>query len=118
MKIKYILIFGVFVTVILWFLQKPDNLVGKSVEQQYPNAPIESYSTTWQPADAPFLLPIARIITSNNITGCGELYLRRLSESTFAIACSANENVWKFYEVNLDTQSIIRLNNDAYETPY
>jgi len=71
----------------------------------------------WTEPRPPYMLPIATIITKNNITGCGSMRYKKLHSTVFALACSPAEDVWEFYSVNLATGSIIKMPDDAYSKP-
>lgn len=57
-------------------------------------------SLTWRTPKAGYeLREIGKTILRNNVSGCGEYYLKLITEGEYLIACSADGFLWDYYVV-------------------
>lgn len=57
----------------------------------------KTFDNSWRmPHDSEFTT-IGKLMVKNNITGCGEYYVRVIKKNEYAIACTSNGTNWTYY---------------------
>mgnify|MGYP006948856663 CR=1 FL=1 len=81
--------------VVLFLVSCGDNKSHKSltVDEQYPKP--------WREPNNEEFVSIGKTLVKNNVTGCGEYYLRSSSQSkgSYLVGCSSDGTNWTYYMV-------------------
>jgi hypothetical protein len=69
----------------------------------------EQYPKPWRDPNREELLAIGQTLVKNNISGCGEYYIRPSSQSTgeYLVGCSSDGTTWTYYMVWTAIQNVM-----------
>ena len=88
---------------------------GNSTSQKKAGTVIDdnrTYSLSWRsPTDNEFA-DIGRIMVKNNVTGCGEYYVKEVTSGEFVAACTSDGKNWNYYVVYTKIDKIYLANNE------
>lgn len=111
---KYIL----FVVVILVIVGIFNRNTGKTVKTNGQEIN-DGYSLSWQSPSTEQVSQIGRILAKNNISGCGEFYVKTKtgSDSELAVACTADGESFHYYLVWLASEAVTCIKDDGIAKP-
>jgi hypothetical protein len=69
----------------------------------------EQYPEPWKDANSEQNIEIGQTLVKNNISGCGEYYIRPSSQNTneYLVGCSSDGIIWKYYMVWPKIQNVM-----------
>jgi len=63
-------------------------------------------------------IDFGRILVSNNIVGCGEYKVYKMSPNDYLLACTRDGKNWKYYELKLNEKSVEKYKSININKPY
>ena len=79
----------------------------------------EDYSKTWTSPSSEQLSVIGKILQKNNISGCGQYYIKeKLSDnSELTVACTSDGENFKYYLLWKHSEKVIPITDDGLTKP-
>lgn len=69
----------------------------------------ERYPMPWKEVTGKEMINIGRVMVKNNLTGCGEYYVRPAKEITddYLVSCSRDGKQWDFFILNVTVNTVV-----------
>jgi hypothetical protein len=115
MKIGKYILFVVLILVIVGIFNRNTGNTNKTNAQEIQHG----YSQAWQSPSTKQVSEIGRILAKNNISGCGEFYVKTKSgsDSELAVACTADGKSFSYYLVWLHSEGVTGIKDDGITKP-
>ncbi len=80
----------------------------------------ERYPMPWTDPGNAEMMKVSRSLVKNNITGCGEYYVRNsaVDDGECLVACTPDGENWNYYIVWYNIENVSRTNSGNIEKPY